>query len=88
MSLFKKARDGIVSGIGMAYESAEHSVLGTLSRRHPDIDEIFNIIDGIKEEQVNTLLLKLVKMNNKYLYTFYLKFFPNTNCSKKEVFLR
>ncbi len=52
MSLFKKAKDGIVSGLGMAYEYAENSVLGTLSRRHPDIDEIFNIIDSIKEEQV------------------------------------
>jgi len=53
MSLFKKAKDGIVSGLGMAYEYAEHSVLGNLSRRHPDIDEIFNIIDSIKEEQVS-----------------------------------
>jgi hypothetical protein len=57
MSLFKKAKDGIVSGIGMAYEHAEHSVLGTLSRRHPDIDEIFTIIDGIKEEQVGCIQL-------------------------------
>ena len=53
MSLFKKAKDGIVSGLGMAYEYAEHSVLGKLSRRHPDIDEILTIIDSIKEEQVS-----------------------------------
>ena len=53
MSLFKKARDGIASGFGMAYNYAESSVLGQLSRRHPDIDEIFNIIDSIKAEQVS-----------------------------------
>jgi aconitase B len=49
--MFKKAKNGVVSGLGKAYDSAEHSVVAALIRRHPDIDEIFNILSSIKEEQ-------------------------------------
>lgn len=53
MSLFKKAKDGIVSGIGKAYDLAENSVLANLSRRHPDIDEVFNVMDCIKQQTLD-----------------------------------
>ena len=69
MSLFKKAKDGIVSGMGIAYNYAESSVLGQLSRRHPDIDEIFNIIDSIKAEQVSNDNPLKVLVSYEWLYT-------------------
>jgi len=52
MSLFKKAKDGIVKGLGSAYDMAENSVLVNLTRRHPDIDEVFSVLDCIKQQTV------------------------------------